>query len=313
MFRPATGWLFCCTRALAVLLGLLVFCGTTYGADAANGLARTVELVTSDNSDNTKDIVKEFLTKFPQARVSSHSAPHKASDRSVIYVAIGPAALRGLISQRVQGVVVGTFTSSPVHHGIVSAKSDANTGPITAVYAEPAPAVQLHLAVNAFSPEVKVGVLLSERTKFLEPVLKAAAQRAGVRIDLAYVGPSEELGEALRDLSGVKVILAVPDGDIYNSVTIRSILIRTYRRDQLLIGFSPAMVKAGALISAYSGVGDMVAHVAEVVAGIESTGRIPEPQFPRYYSVVINEAVARSQNVVIDDDLKRLSSKLDRP
>lgn len=76
-----------------------------------------------------------------------------------------------------------------------------------------------------------------------------------------------------------------------------------------MIGFSTSMVAAGALAAAYSNVDDTIAHLGEVVDLFQS-GRMPEPQYPKYWRVAINESVARSLNVVISDAARGMG---DRP
>ena len=52
-------------------------------------------------------------------------------------------------------------------------------------------------------------------------------------------------------------------------------------------------------------------QVDELVNDFVVSGRIPEPQFPKYFSVVINDSVAKSLNLVIDDSVRALSRKPD--
>jgi putative tryptophan/tyrosine transport system substrate-binding protein len=82
----------------------------------------------------------------------------------------------------------------------------------------------------------------------------------------------------------------------------------TYRRGQPMIGFSMSMVSAGTLAATYSSVDDTVAHLGEVVDAIESA-RTPEPQYPKYWRVAINENVARSLNVVISDAVRSMGNR----
>jgi len=58
-----------------------------------------------------------------------------------------------------------------------------------------------------------------------------------------------DLDELLIDSD---VLLAVPDSEIYNSNSIRNILLSSYRRGIPLVGFSQAYVKAGALCAIFS-------------------------------------------------------------
>jgi putative ABC transport system substrate-binding protein len=69
------------------------------------------------------------------------------------------------------------------------------------------------------------------------------------------------------------------------------------------------MVRAGVLASAYSDVSDIVAHLAELIDEFGDSGLLPAPQFPKYFRVQINDSVARSLNVVVDEPARAFSKK----
>jgi hypothetical protein len=71
------------------------------------------------------------------------------------------------------------------------------------------------------------------------------------------------------------------------------------------------MVRAGVLASVYSDVDDIVTHLAGFISEFESTGLLPKPQYPRYFQVKINDSVARSLNVVVDEPTRVFSRKPD--
>ena len=90
-------------------------------------------------------------------------------------------------------------------------------------------------------------------------------------------------------------------------------LFRSYRREQAVVGFSPAIVKAGALATITSDSNDTAAQLEELLGDYIRYGRLPSEQFPKYFSVVVNDSVARSLNVLIDDGVLQLSRKPKEP
>jgi len=38
-------------------------------------------------------------------------------------------------------------------------------------------------------------------------------------------------------------------------------------------------------------------------------GRLPEPTYPRFWRVAVNETVARSLNIVVSDEVRHLGNK----
>ena len=78
-------------------------------------------------------------------------------------------------------------------------------------------------------------------------------------------------------------------------------MLTTYRNGQAVVGFSAALVRAGALATTYSEVEEINAQLEELVNDYDGNGRLPEPQFPKYFRTLINEDVARSLNLVVDE------------
>jgi len=95
-------------------------------------------------------------------------------------------------------------------------------------------------------------------------------------------------------LAQSEVLLAVPDSEIYNSSTIRNILLSTYQRGVPLIGLSAAYVNAGALCAVFSTPEQQAAQSAGMAATFLDTGHLPPAQFPQLYEIALNAAVARS-------------------
>lgn len=94
------------------------------------------------------------------------------------------------------------------------------------------------------------------------------------------------------------ILIALPDPAIYNSKTIKSILLTTYRQRVPVIGFSENMVKAGALVSLHSNFKDIAEDTAlltqESLLNEQFTNRF---NYPKSYSIVSNDAVARSLGI----------------
>lgn len=224
-----------------------------------------------------------------------------------VYIALGPAALRATIRADLNAPVVSLFTSSQSYVDILD-QARANRPQITGIFAEASPAHQMELIARLFGRRVAVGVLISENTEYLVGVLKASAQDVNLELDIQRVRPDEPVVRALTRLSSAAALLIVPDPALYRAATLRDVLESTYRRNQPVIGFSSATVAAGTMATAYSTVDDVIAQLDEVLHSIGS-GRLPPPQFPRYWRVAINENVARSLNIVVRDEVRMLGER----
>lgn len=81
-----------------------------------------------------------------------------------------------------------------------------------------------------------------------------------------------------------------------------------------LVGFSPAYVKAGALLALYSTPAQVGARGGEVLRQALAGKVLPSPQWPREFVVAVNQDVARSLGFALDE--ARIGEQLrqkDRP
>jgi ABC-type uncharacterized transport system substrate-binding protein len=125
--------------------------------------------------------------------------------------------------------------------------------------------------------------------------------------EVEALAQGDDINRVLNRIAPNEVLLAMPDSGVYNAENIRNILLSTYRHKQGVIGFSADMVKAGALASTYSEVEDINAQVAELAAAFVATGELAPPQFPRYFSTIVNEGVARSLDIEVGDAARRFA------
>ena len=179
----------------------------------------------------------------------------------------------------------------------------------TAIFGEPAPTQQMRLVASLYKRQVTVGVLIAEQTSPIEEVLREAASASSLRLEVARVGQDGGLTRALNQLASATVVLIQPDTALYSQASLRELLESTYRRRLPVIGFSAALVAAGTLASAYTGIQDTLPQLDGVLDQI-AAGRLPGPRYPAYWRVAVNDSVARSLDVVVDESTRSLG---DRP
>lgn len=297
-----------CTKRVFICTIIPLLAGLTTCSWAVSPRHNGIQIVTADQSKTTELIVAALRIRFPEASVISQISKERSPGQQIIYLAVGPAALRYLVTNGTASPIISTFTSFKVFHSIVE-KGALRAGLVSAIYADPAPAQQFKLINLIYGKPIKVGVILSNDNPNIESVLRRSVTPRLAELTFETLSPDMDINRALTRLADVHAILAVPDSAVYNAETIRTILVSTYRRNQAVIGFSAAIVKAGALASTFSDIDDTVAQVNEMVNDYESNGRLPDPQFPRFFEAIVNEDVARSLNVVISKDVVRFSRK----
>jgi hypothetical protein len=304
------------TRSI-VLAGALVAASAQAAkpaTDPVQGFRFQIVTAAGDDSAVTRRIAEDLYKRL----VPSFSAfrTELAQRRRMVYVVVGPAALREVTARRCDCVVISAFTSSQVYHAIMDKAAHGGTQPVasTAVYAEPAPGDQLRLAALLYRRPVRVAAILGADTAFLRPALEADRATNG-KVAVLDAG-GEDINRLLNQVAQTDVLLALPDRTVYSTESIRNILLSTYRHKQGVIGFSSDMVKAGALATTYSEIEDIDAQVAEIAAAYVAGGELAPPQFPRYFRTIVNEGVARSLDLQVSDAVRgfaRLPAAAQRP
>jgi ABC-type uncharacterized transport system substrate-binding protein len=157
----------------------------------------------------------------------------------------------------------------------------------------------------------RIGVLIGPESRMFETEMQRSAADRGLEAVIVRSG-GEDLGTAMqRVIDEAEVLLAVPDPKVFNGSTIQNILTSAYRRRIPLVGFSPAYVKAGALLAIYSSPTQVGLQAGEAARGFLAGRGLPPPQGPHYFSVGINPDVAHSLGIVFDADATtRLAEQL---
>jgi hypothetical protein len=295
--KPAKGAAAALVLALVLVLGLAAGARARPAGDAVQGFRFQIVTAAGDDSAVTRRIAEDLYKRL--VPIFSGFRTELAQRRRMVYVVVGPAALREVMARRCDCVVISAFTSSQVYRAILDKAAHGGMPPAasTAVYAEPAPGDQLRLAALLYRRPVRVAAILGADTAFLRPVLEAD------KVAVLEAG-GEDLNRLLNQVAQTDVLLALPDSTVYSTESIRNILLSTYRHKQGVIGFSGDMVKAGALATTYSEIEDIDAQVAEIAAAYVAGGELAAPQFPRYFRTIVNEGVARSLDLQVGEAVR---------
>jgi hypothetical protein len=274
-------------RAAALLAALA--CIPAPAAEEVSGYR--FQIVMGDDGAVSRRIAEDLYKRL--VPIFSPFRSELAQRRRMVYVAIGPVALRDVATRKCDCVVIAAYTASGLWRTVMAGVPAARAAAMTAVYAEPAPADQLRLIALLYRRPVRIAAIVGADGDALAGVLHGAAE-------LHRFNEGDDINRTLNGLAPAEVLLAVPEPAVYTTENIRNILLSTYRHNQAVIGFSADMVKAGALASTYSDIEDINAQVAEMAGEFVASGVLAQPQYPRYFSTLVNDGVARSLNVQVD-------------
>lgn len=176
--------------------------------------------------------------------------------------------------------------------------------PVSAVVLDQPLGRQLALIRRALPDVRRVGVLPGPQTR---PLLRQLASEATARkLSLvttdAEIRGQEQIFPVLKSvLEDAEVILALPDPLVYNGATLQNILLTTYRSRTPLVAFSPAYVKAGAVLALYSTPTQVARGAAGMVRQWVAGKGFPPPRAPQEFAVVANAKVAASLGIALED------------
>lgn len=219
-----------------------------------------------------------------------------------LFVSLGSVAADLLAKAELRAPVLCTLLPRSSYERILLSHGRRSSAQFSALYLDQPLSRQLDL-IHLALPEVRrVGVLLGPESQTKVPALSTLAPFRGFQMVVTNVGRDDQLFPALkRTLEDTDVLLAIADPLVYNSSSIQNILLASFRAKVPLVAFSPAYVRAGAL---------MALHVTPaqigVQAGILSWGVLQDkalpssPIYSRDFSVAVNEHVARSLGLSLD-------------
>lgn len=153
----------------------------------------------------------------------------------------------------------------------------------------------INLIQTAFPGVHQVGMLASSgSTKAVRAMERKMAER---RLSLAVepIASAEEVVPAIeRLMPRMGILLALPDPLAHNRNTVQPLLLTTYRAGIPVVAYSESYQQAGAVLALYSTVPQVVAQVIDSLQQVRDGRPLPNQQSPRYFTVGVNAAVARS-------------------
>lgn len=171
---------------------------------------------------------------------------------------------------------------------------------------------QLHLAAMLL-PNAHRALVMRRPEQFMKCKIDSI-RSGGLTVDFRSVQPENNWVKLLSQwMTDNDVLIGVEDQELYNSDTIRSILLTTYRHGKVLIGPSRGFVEAGSLASTYTSPEHYLRQLQLMVQFWQQTGSLPAPQFPLDYGIVVNRQVANSLGLSLPDDntlLQQLQQRL---
>lgn len=215
------------------------------------------------------------------------------------------------VLDKVSKTPVVFFTVPNGYDAVFMKASSAFKNRIAGVTTDASPEEQLAWIARQRPTVRNIAILHSTRTKQTVRRFKAASRKQKITIT-AITSDKEKFPEVIEALnaSGCDGVLMIPDAHVYNTATIRRLLLWGLRQKKPIWTFSANVVKAGALAGMYSDTDKAAQQTAELIGKILN-GVKPEKiglQYPRDARTAVNVRTAKMIEVNLDDKIVRLDT-----
>lgn len=296
-------------RCLLFSLWLALFAGACAHATVA------VVIVSSERSpayvEAAEALVSELerggLSRYDMLQLTALEWTTAGPLAPKLFIALGTDAANALAKSELRAPVLSTLLPRSSFERVLRKSGRKSSSQFSALYLDQPLSRQLELIRLALPAARRIGVLWGAESQTQAPALKTLAQASGLDLIEATVGHDELLFSSLKSvLEDADLLLAVADPQLYNSSSIQNILLASFRAKVPLVAFSPAYVRAGALLALHvtpTQIGQQAATIARGV--LQGKALSTNPIYSQDFSVAVNEHVARSLGLTLDADALR--------
>ena len=277
--------------------------------------ARPIVLIADEQVIYHKQFVESFNRHLTPAEQSglvvldSHHASLNAHsaiilDRDSIVVTVGSAAAEQVMPMDSRARMLHAMLTDQDYQALEE-RYNGDMRQHSVLYIEQPLGRYLHLINSVFPEGTRITSLFGPLAEQNRIELGRQARLQGVSLREVVLGSEQDLASVLNDiLPQTQVLLTLPDPEVINSKTAKTLIYGAFRHHVPLVGYSQAIVKAGALMAVYSTPEELGRQAAELVSASLSSRQRPIPRYswPRYYSVSVNFQVARSIDITLPDE-----------
>lgn len=207
-------------------------------------------------------------------------------------------------------------TVTPVLHALTTnnyadelRKNNKGTAPRSYLLVEQPISRLLLLATTSFPKLKRLGLLYGPTSQTARDELRRQIRTSELILVEKEVESEAELGGAIRSFIGNSDLLFIPpDPVVVNEGTAKTLILGAYMANLPLLGYSQALVKAGALMSVYSTPEMLGTQSAElIISGFWSDPSLAGVKiYPDKYDVSVNYQVARALAIDLPDERELL-------
>jgi len=265
---------------------------TDTGSAANETEKRHVFVIFSAESELQSDIIKALSGKLRQKlpdTVIIRATPEESTD---IIIGIGPAGMQSANTHypRTRKLFIST---DPGNYRLNNSKNKGD-----AILYMSQPYCRQIKFIKLIHEDWKVIGLLNSQKKPVDiRTIKRCAKSHEMELYTVKTTAGKNLSDDVKQvLDYSDILLALPDKNIYNSKTVKNILLTSYRYRKPVIGFSRNFVNAGALASIHSSaeqIGESASRLIEYYFKHDSRFKKPV-NYPQSFDIDINRQVFKA-------------------
>lgn len=275
-------------------------------------MAAAQNVVVVEDGDNP--VHQQFTASFRQQLVNMTVVGLERKNASLeslkgasLVVSLGRLAAWDLSSMALDAPVINSLIAEADWQRLPA--EDGERRRRTALYLDQPPSRLLALVKTAMPGRHQVTVALGPDSKRAEVAIEQGCRQHGLRCDVLLVEDEAGIDKALRRAAASdKILLVLADPQVVNATTARNLILGAYRRGVALVGYSKALVKAGALMAVHSTPAQLGedASVAALEALNNEPVTVPPSRYPERYSVSVNYQLARALQLDIEPEASLL-------
>ncbi len=248
------------------------------------------------------ELERQGVSRFDMRQQTALEFKNSGAGTPRLLVALGAQAAQAVAATKPKYPVLCALIPRSSFEAVLRETGQKSSDQLSALYLDQPLSRQLELIRMALPAAKNLGVLWGPESIASEALLKALAATKLLSVVDGNVSGEKFLFPQLKKvLAEADVLLALADQQVFNAQTIQNILLSSFRARVPLVGFSPAYVRAGALLAVFS-TPEQIGRQSAALAKDVLLGRsLPAtPLYPGSFSVMVNDHVARSLGLSLD-------------
>jgi ABC-type uncharacterized transport system substrate-binding protein len=261
-------------------------------------------------TDITQKLSDSLNLKYPDVIASKVTPENEIIDinnKTDIIVAIGPTGI-GIANREYPKTKKLFISTDPGKHKLDNVKNEND-----AILYMAQPYCRQIRFTKLLNPNWKaISIINGEEKPIDRTAIQQCANSLNIKIHLVGTTDGQNLTDTVKlALNDSDVLLALPDKNVYNSRSVKNILLTSYRNRKPVIGFSNSFVNAGALAAIYSNADQIADTANNLIDKYYKQNKMftQKINFPENFDISTNQQVFRALNLPTPD-IKKLSINL---